>query len=57
MDGSYVAWHTAMGNPMLRWENFVTSSGLYFIAGAVWLYPGSLRELATNLRGVLRPTA
>ena len=54
VDGVYVLYHTAMGNQMFRTENFYASSALYFLAGAVWLYYGSLRELLANVRSVVR---
>ncbi|MEK7243419.1 MAG: hypothetical protein AAB112_04515, partial [Thermodesulfobacteriota bacterium] len=44
VDGVYVLYHTAMGNPMFRLENFYASSALYFLAGAIWFYSGSLRS-------------
>jgi len=54
VDGVYVFYHTAMGNQMLRIENFYASSALYFLAGAIWLYSGSLRDLVSNLRALFR---
>jgi hypothetical protein len=54
IDGSYVAYHTAMGHQMLRAENFRASSALYFLAGLLWFYRGSLKELARDLWRVLR---
>jgi len=54
VDGVYVLYHTAMGNQMFRAENFYASSALYLLAGAVWLYYGSLRELLANVRTVVR---
>jgi hypothetical protein len=53
VDGSYVAYHTAMHHSMLRAENFRASAAMYFLAGAVWLYRGSLRELVRKLRKVI----
>ena len=49
VDGSYVLYHSAMGNQMLRAENFWTSSVFYFMAGCLWLYRGSLRQFLTNI--------
>lgn len=49
IDGSYVAYHTAMHHPMLRAENFRASAALYFLAGVVWFYRGSLRQLAQDI--------
>lgn len=54
VDGVYVLYHTALGNPMFRAENFYASSALYFLAGSIWLYRGSVRELLSNTRAVLR---
>jgi len=49
VDGVYVLYHTAMGNQMYRLENFYASAALYFLAGTIWLYSGSLRELLRNI--------
>jgi hypothetical protein len=54
VDGVYVLCHTIMRNQMFRIENFVASSALYFLAGSIWLYRGSLREFLVNLRRVFR---
>jgi hypothetical protein len=56
VDGVYVLYHTAMGNRMLRVENFYASSALYFLAGAIWLYSGSLRDFLSNVRALFRGT-
>jgi len=56
VDGAYVLYHTAMGNQMLRLENFYTSSALYFLAGTIWLYSGSLRDFLSNVRALVRGT-
>jgi hypothetical protein len=52
VDGVYVLYHTLMGNRMFRADNFYVSSCLYFLAGCVWLYRGSVRELIRNVRDV-----
>lgn len=54
VDGVYVLYHTIMENQMFRIENFFASSALYFLAGSIWLYRGSLRELLANVRRVFR---
>lgn len=54
VDWLYVAYHTAMGNQMFRLENFYASSALYFLAGALWLYRGTLQEFLKNLRALAR---
>ncbi len=56
VDGVYVLYHTIMGNQMLRLENFYASSALYFLAGAIWLYSGSLRDFLSNVRALVRGT-
>ena len=50
VDWSYWLYHSAMGNRMLRWENFKVSSALYFICGAIWYYRGSLRDLIAEIK-------
>ncbi len=50
VDGSYVAYNAAMGHFVLRAENLVASSAFYFLAGMVWSYRGSLRQLARGVR-------
>ena len=57
VDGVYVLYHTAIGNQMLRLENFYASSALYFLAGAIWLYSGTLRDFLSNVRALVRGTA
>ena len=54
VDGAYVCYHTLLGNQMLRVENFFVSSALYFLAGSIWLYPGTLHEFVRNLRDLFR---
>jgi hypothetical protein len=39
-----------VGNTMLRRENFIISYPLYYLAGAFWLYRGSLLEFFQNMR-------
>lgn len=50
IDGVYVLYHTIAGNQMLRAENFYASSALYFLAGTIWLYRGSLRDFIEGFR-------
>jgi hypothetical protein len=52
VDGSYVAYHTALHHSMLRAENFRASAAMYFLAGTLWLYRGTLRQLVQHLRKV-----
>ncbi len=49
VDWSYWLYHSAVGNKMLRWENFKVSMALYFICGLLWCYRGSLREFFDEL--------
>ncbi|MBI5327099.1 MAG: hypothetical protein HZB80_02235 [Deltaproteobacteria bacterium] len=50
IDGVYVLYHTIVGNQMLRRENFYASTALYFLAGTIWLYRGSLHNFIADLR-------
>jgi hypothetical protein len=50
VDGVYYLYHSVMGNQMLRSENFYASSALYFLAGSIWLYRGSLCEFLANVQ-------
>jgi len=52
IDGVYVAYHNIMGNRMFRLDNFFTSSAMYYQAGFIWLYRGSLREFFKNTRSL-----
>lgn len=45
VDWAYWLYHSAMGNRMLRWENFKVSMAFYFLCGILWCFPGSLKEL------------
>jgi hypothetical protein len=57
VDGVYVLYHTAVGNTMLRRDNFFISFPSYLILGFLWLYAGSLRELLLNLLCIVRRTS
>lgn len=50
IDWVYMLYHTIVGNQTLREENFYASTPLYFLAGAVWLYRGSLKDLIANIK-------
>ena len=50
VDWVYWLYHAAVGNQMLRWENFKVSMALYFICGIVWCYRGSLMDLVREIR-------
>ncbi len=49
VDWSYWLYHTAVGNTMLRWENFKTSMALYFLCGILWCYRGPASRLVKAL--------
>lgn len=50
VDWSYWLYHTAVGNRMLRWENFKVSMALYFICGILWCHQGALRDVVRDFR-------
>lgn len=50
VDWVYWVYHTALGNRMLRWENFKVSMALYFLCGILWCYRGSPRDLAAEFK-------
>lgn len=54
VDWVYWIYHTVMGNQMFRLDNFYASSALYFLAGTILLYRGSIRDLFANLRELKR---
>lgn len=54
VDSVYWVYHTAMGNTMYRLENFRASSALYFLAGAFWLYRGSVRDFVRNVESLMK---
>jgi putative heme iron utilization protein len=41
-----------MANQTLREANFYASTPLYYMAGAFWLYRGSLKEFLKNLKNI-----
>ena len=55
VDWAYWLYHSAVGNRMLRWENFKVSMALYCICGILWCYHGSLRDLVREFRHAMRP--
>jgi hypothetical protein len=57
VDWVYWLYHSAVGNKMLRWENFKVSMALYFICGLLWCYCGSLRDFVTELGKRKQPNA
>ncbi|UXI68084.1 hypothetical protein [Tahibacter amnicola] len=54
VDTSYMVYSQLVGNQTDREGNFHASFPLYFLAGAAWLYRGSLRELLADLRSATR---
>lgn len=50
VDGVYFLYHTVIGNPIYRMDNFFASTPLYFMAGIFWLYRGSVKELIENIK-------
>jgi len=53
VDWVYMLYHTIVGNQTYREANFYASAPLYFIAGSVWLYRGSLSDLVANIKKLL----
>ncbi len=56
MDGSYVMYHTIQGNQMFRLANFPASLCLFLLAGILWSYKGSLKQLLQELRAAFDRT-
>ncbi len=50
VDWVYMAYHVIVDNQTFREANFYASMPLYFMAGAVWLYRGSVKEFVENFR-------
>ncbi len=50
VDWAYMLYHTMAGNVIYREANFYASTPLYFMAGAFWLYRGTLKEFIANVR-------
>ena len=48
VDGSYMLYHTLLGNETFRFANFYASSTLYWLCGFLWLHNGSLRDLLST---------
>ena len=51
VDTSYVLYHRWAGNVMLRAENFRASMPLFYLAGVLWSWRGTVRELWMTVRG------
>lgn len=50
VDGCYWVYNTLLHHQMIRYENFLASTGLYFLCGLIWWPECSLRELFRLLR-------
>ena len=57
IDGVYVLYHTTVGNRMFREDNFYASCPIYFLAGAFWLYRGSVKDFLADVRASFRRAA
>lgn len=49
VDWAYMLYHHLAGNQVYREANFLVSMPLYFLAGTVWLYRGSLKDAWANI--------
>ncbi|HEY9101089.1 hypothetical protein [Chitinimonas sp.] len=54
VDGIYWVYHTLEGHPTLREAQWPTSLCLYLLCGCLWLWRGSLTELAHAVQQALR---
>ncbi|MDR0233756.1 MAG: hypothetical protein LBI31_02990 [Zoogloeaceae bacterium] len=52
VDGVYMVWHLAAGNPIYREANFYASTCLYWLCGFIWLPKASLRQIVRNPRAI-----
>ncbi len=52
VDWVYMLYHNLMGNQTLRDANFYASTPLYYMAGAFWLYRGSVKEFIGNFKKI-----
>jgi hypothetical protein len=52
VDTVYMAYSRAVGNPTDREGNFLASFPLFYLAGVLWSWRGSVRELVRALRDV-----
>jgi hypothetical protein len=49
VDWVYLLYHQPADNQVYREANFLASLPLYFLAGTIWLYRGSLKEAWANI--------
>jgi hypothetical protein len=54
VDTVYMAYSRAVGNPTDREGNFLASFPLFYLAGVLWSWRGTVRELAAAVRQALR---
>jgi hypothetical protein len=54
VDGVYWAWNSGLPD-ISGWRdaNFLASLSLYGICGMIWIYNGSLHEMASEIRGAI----
>lgn len=55
VDWSYILYHTIMKNQTFREDNFYASTPLYFMAGIIWSYRGSLKDMLRNIKELGNP--
>jgi hypothetical protein len=48
VDGSYMLYHSFVGNETFRLANFYASTTLYWLCGMLWLHNGPIKELIKN---------
>jgi hypothetical protein len=53
VDTSYVIYHRWAGNTMLRADNFQASMPLFYLAGVLWSWRGTVGELVARVRTAL----
>jgi hypothetical protein len=57
VDTVYMAYSRAVGNPTDREGNFLASFPLFYLAGVLWSWRGTVRELFAAVRVALRGKA
>lgn len=55
VDTVYMAYSRAVGNPTDREGNFLASFPLFYLAGVLWSWRGTVRELVVAVRKALQP--
>ena len=54
VDTSYLVYHDWAGNPIDRRGNFLASMPLFYLAGVLWSWRGTVRELLLAVRRTVR---